>query len=81
MELNVTIEHIKLCKFWYMEANESFLSFHSRLSAQAACCNLTEQEERSMVRDLFVGRIRGSDVQSTLIRKNQDHAGTLNLAL
>ena len=34
-----------------------------------------------MVRDLFVGRIRGSDVQSTLIRKNQDHAGTLNLAL
>ena len=64
-----------------MKANESSLSFHSRLSAQAACCNWTEQEERSVVRDLFIGRIRDSDVQSTLIRKNPDSAGTLKLAL
>ena len=64
-----------------MEANESFLSFHSRLSAQEACCNWTEQEERSVVRDLFIGRIRDPDVQITLIRKNPDAAGTLKLAL
>ena len=64
-----------------MKANESSLLFHSRLSAQAACCNWTEQEERSVVRDLFNGRIRDSDVQSTLIRKNPDSAGTLKLAL
>ena len=54
-----------------MEANESFLSFYSRLSAQAAFCNWTEQEERRVVRDLFIGRIRGSDVQSTLTGKIQ----------
>ena len=33
VELNVTMERIKLYNFRYMEANESFLSFHSRLSA------------------------------------------------
>ena len=48
MEVNVTMERIKLYNSWYMETNESFLSFHSRLSAQAACCNWTEQEERSV---------------------------------
>ena len=64
-----------------MEANQSFLSFHSRLSAQAACCNWTEPEERSVMRGLFIGLIRDSDVQSTLIRKNPDAAGTLKLAL
>ena len=71
------MERIKLYISWYMEANESFLSFYSRLSAQAACCNWTEQEERSVIRDLFIGRIRGSDVQSTLIGKNPGHTGTL----
>ena len=52
-----------------MEAYESFLSFHSLLSAQAACCNWTTDEEHSVVRDLFTGRIRDADTQSTLIRK------------
>ena len=63
------LERIKLYISWYMEANKSFLSFHSRLTAQAPCCNWTEQEECSVVRDLFIGRIRDSNVQSTLIRK------------
>ena len=75
------LERIKLYISWYMEANKSFLSFHSRLSAQAPCCNWTEQEECSVVRDLFIGRIRDSNVQSTLIRKNPEVAGTLKLAL
>ena len=64
-----------------MEANESFLSFHSRLSAEAACCSWSEEEEQIVVRDLFIGRFRDTDVQSKLIRKHQDHAGTLKLAL
>ena len=81
VEVNVTMERIKLYNLWYMEANESFLSFHSRLSAQAACCNWTEPAERSVVRDLFIGRIRDPDVQSTLIQKNPDADGTLKLAL
>ena len=81
VEVNVTMERIKLYNSWDMEANESFLSFHWRLSAQAARCNWTEQEERSVVRELFIGRIRDPDVQSTLIHKNPDAAGTLKLAL
>ena len=81
VEVNVTMERIKPHNSWYMEANESFLSFHSRLSAQAACCNWMEPEERSVVRDFFIGRIRDPDVQSTLIRKNPDEDGTLKLEL
>ena len=81
VEINVTMERIELYNLWYMEANESFLSFHSRLSAQAACCNWTEQEERSAMKDLFIRRFRDSDVQSTLIRKNPDATGTSKLAL
>ena len=34
-----------------------------------------------MVTDLVIGRIRDSDVQITLIRKNPDSGGTLKLAL
>ena len=49
VEVKVTMECIKLYSSWYMEANESILSLHSRLSAEAACCNWTEQEERSVV--------------------------------
>ena len=67
VEVNVTIERIKLYNSWYMEANESFCHF-----TQNCCQNIslkTEQEERSVVRDLFIGRISDSDVQSTLIRK------------
>ena len=55
--------------------------FKSRLSDQETCWNWTELEERSVVRDLFIGRFCDSDVQSTLIWKNPDHAGTLKLAL
>ena len=34
-----------------------------------------------MVRDLFIGRIRDTAVQSTLIRQNHDHHEILKLAL
>ena len=80
-EVNCTMERFKLYNLWYMEANESFLSFHSRLSAQVACCNWTEPEKRSVVRDLFIGRIRDPGLQSTLIRKYPDANGTLKLVL
>ena len=64
-----------------MKANESFLSFHSRLSVQAACCNWSTEEEQSVKREFFIGRITDTDVQSTRIHKNPDHEGTLKLAL
>ena len=79
--VNFTMERIKLYSSWYMEANESFLSFHSRLSAHAACSKWSATEKKSVVRELFKGRVRDTDVQSRLGRKNHDHDRTLKLAL
>ena len=41
LDINYTMARIKLGHTWNMEANESFLFFHSRLSAKAECFNRT----------------------------------------
>ena len=80
-ERDYTVERSKLYNTIFMQDNDSFSSFYTRLSAQIALCNWPLDQERATLKDLFIGRICNVDVQRLLIRAKANLDDTLQLAL
>ena len=80
-ERDYTFEQVKLYNTIFIQENGSFASFYARLSAQTALCNWPIDQERAILKDLFIGRIRDVEVQRQLTRAKAILDDTLQLAL
>ena len=74
VEREFTVERIKLYNTVFMLENDTFSSFYSRLSAQVALCNWPNDQEKEILKDLFIGRIRDVEFQK-LLTHNQHSTG------
>ena len=81
MERDYTVERIKLFNTVFMLDNDTFSSFFAQISAQVSLCSWSNAQEREILKDLFIGRIRDVDVQQQLTKAKTDLDNTFKLAL
>ena len=61
VEREYTVERIKLYNMVFMLENDTLSYFYARLSAQVALCDWPNDQEKEILKDLLIGRIREVD--------------------